>query len=77
MHCFKRLGERAMARTFERQVVELHIRVAPETGGVQQSRRKPLKGYSYPWPAAYLLAASPLSKLDWHSLSRFKRRQRA
>ena len=28
MHCFKRLGERMMARTFERQVVELHIRVA-------------------------------------------------
>ena len=28
MHCFKRLGERVMARTFERQVVELHIRVA-------------------------------------------------
>lgn len=27
MHCFKRLGERVMARTFERQVVELHIRV--------------------------------------------------
>jgi len=28
MHCFKRLGERVMARTFERQVTELHIRVA-------------------------------------------------
>lgn len=28
MHCFKRLGERVTARTFERQVVELHIRVA-------------------------------------------------
>jgi hypothetical protein len=28
MHGFKRLGERAMARTFERQVVELHVRVA-------------------------------------------------
>lgn len=28
MYCFKRLGERVMARTFERQVVELHIRVA-------------------------------------------------
>ena len=28
MHCFKRLGERVMARTFERQVVELHVRVA-------------------------------------------------
>ena len=28
MHCFKRLGEWVMARTFERQVVELHIRVA-------------------------------------------------
>ena len=27
MHCFKRLGERVMARTFERQVVELHVRV--------------------------------------------------
>ena len=26
--CFKRLGERVMARTFERQVVELHVRVA-------------------------------------------------
>ena len=28
MHCFKRLGEGVMARTFERQVVELHVRVA-------------------------------------------------
>ena len=28
MHCFKRLGERVMARTFERQVVELQTRVA-------------------------------------------------
>lgn len=28
MHCFKRLGERVMARSFARQVVELHIRVA-------------------------------------------------
>ena len=28
MNCFKRLGERVMARTFERQVVELHIRAA-------------------------------------------------
>ena len=28
MHCFTRLGERVVARTFERQVVELHIRVA-------------------------------------------------
>ena len=28
MHCFKRLGERVMARTFERQVVALHVRVA-------------------------------------------------
>ena len=28
MSCFKRLGERVMARTFERQVVELHIRAA-------------------------------------------------
>lgn len=28
MHCFKRLGQRVMARTFERQVVELHVRVA-------------------------------------------------
>ena len=28
MYCFKRLGERVMARTFERQVVELHVRVA-------------------------------------------------
>lgn len=28
MHCFKRLGERLQARTFERQVVELHVRVA-------------------------------------------------
>jgi len=27
MHCFKRLGERVMARTFERQVTELNIRV--------------------------------------------------
>lgn len=28
MHCLKRLGERLMARTFERQVVEVHVRVA-------------------------------------------------
>ena len=28
MYCFKRLGERVMARTFERQVVELHVRLA-------------------------------------------------
>ena len=28
MHCFKRLGERVMARTLERRVVELHVRVA-------------------------------------------------
>lgn len=28
MHCFKRLGQRVTARTFERQVVELHVRVA-------------------------------------------------
>ncbi len=28
MHCLKRLGERVKERTFERQVVELHVRVA-------------------------------------------------
>lgn len=28
MHCRKRLGERVRARTFERQVTELHISVA-------------------------------------------------
>ena len=28
MDCFKQLGERVMARTFERQVAELHVRVA-------------------------------------------------
>ena len=28
MHCFKQLGQRVTARTFERQVVELHVRVA-------------------------------------------------
>ncbi|MCW0392241.1 hypothetical protein NB690_002815 [Xanthomonas sacchari] len=28
MHCFKRLGEQVTAGTFERQVVELHVRVA-------------------------------------------------
>ena len=28
MHCFKRLGERVLARAFERQVAELHVRVA-------------------------------------------------
>ena len=28
MSCIKRLGERVMSRTFERQVNELHIRVA-------------------------------------------------
>lgn len=25
MHCFKRLGQRVLARTFERQVVKLHV----------------------------------------------------
>ena len=28
MNCFKRLGEKVMARTFERQVAELHIRAS-------------------------------------------------
>ena len=28
MHCFKCLSERVIAHTFERQVVELHVRVA-------------------------------------------------
>ena len=28
MNCFKRLGEKVMARTFERQVVELNIRAS-------------------------------------------------
>lgn len=28
MRCFKLLGERVMARTFERQVVELQVRAA-------------------------------------------------
>ena len=28
MNCIKRLGERVMSRTFERQVNELHIRAA-------------------------------------------------
>lgn len=28
MHCGKRLGERVMSRTFERQANELHIRAA-------------------------------------------------
>lgn len=28
MHCFKRLSEQVVARTFERQVVDLSIRVA-------------------------------------------------
>ncbi len=28
MHCFRRLGERVSARAFDRQVVELHVRVA-------------------------------------------------
>jgi hypothetical protein len=28
MNCFKRLGEKVMARTFERQVTELHIRAS-------------------------------------------------
>jgi len=28
MHCFKRLGDRLAARTFERQTTEVHIRVA-------------------------------------------------
>lgn len=42
MHCFKRLGERVMACTFERRVMDLHGRVAllnrfmqigPDNGG--------------------------------------------
>lgn len=28
MHCFKRLGARVMARTFERQATALKVRVA-------------------------------------------------
>lgn len=28
MNCFKRLGKKVMARTFERQVVELNIRAS-------------------------------------------------
>jgi hypothetical protein len=28
MNCFKRLGEKVMARTLERQVVELNIRAS-------------------------------------------------
>jgi hypothetical protein len=28
MHCFKRLGERVMAKTFDRQVAELQVRAA-------------------------------------------------
>ena len=28
MNCFKRLGEKVMARTFERQVVELNVRAS-------------------------------------------------
>ncbi len=28
MHDFKRLGDRVMARTFERQVAEMHVQVA-------------------------------------------------
>jgi hypothetical protein len=41
MHCFKRLGQRVMARSFERQVVELHVRVAllnrsPSSGAQQR-----------------------------------------
>ncbi len=28
MHCFKLLGERVKARTFERQVAELQVRAA-------------------------------------------------
>jgi hypothetical protein len=39
--CFKRLGKRLMARTFERQVVgqvvELHVRVALLKEGLQKS----------------------------------------
>lgn len=40
MHCFKRLGERVMARTFERQVVELHVRVAVLNRFTQLGRPK-------------------------------------
>lgn len=35
MNCFKRLGERVMVRTFERQSVELHVRVAILNGLTQ------------------------------------------
>lgn len=40
MYCFKRLGERVMARTFERQVVELHVRVAVLNRFTQLGRPK-------------------------------------
>lgn len=62
MHCFKRLGQRVMARTFERQVVELHVRVAllnrftqlgrPSTVPVQSRLQDgPLLRYDYRLPA--------------------------
>ena len=38
MHCFKRLGERVMAKTFERQVTELQVRVALLNRFTQLSR---------------------------------------
>jgi hypothetical protein len=40
MHCFKRLGERVMARTFERQSTELHVRVALLKGFTQLGARQ-------------------------------------
>lgn len=42
MHCLKRLGERVMARTFERQVTELHVRVALLNRFTQLGRPTPL-----------------------------------
>jgi hypothetical protein len=38
MHGFKRLGERVMARTFEPQVMELHVRVEPRNRFTQLGR---------------------------------------
>ena len=32
MHCMKLLGQRLMARSFDRQVAEVHIRIAVMNG---------------------------------------------
>lgn len=56
MHCLKRLGERVTAQTFERQVVELHVRVALHNQFSQIGR-----------PQTVPMAAVAQARLGWGS----------